>query len=268
MGKRRLRLDSIQVSIDGSCADIHDASRPPASFERALRGLRMLKDAGFPVTVRVTINRYNVDDLENIARLLLEDIGLPAFSTNDVEQMGAALTDSASIALTPEQRRRVMEILPALSDRYGGRIVAKDGPLSLARDFKAITARLACGEAAMPGRGRLGACAYNRMAVLHDGTMVPCNLLPQLTMGTIGRMPLGKAWLHHPSINALRYRNQILMSTLPGCQGCSYTGFCMGGCPGAILAKFGRLNTSDPLACYRDYVDQDCNDVEQDCRFG
>jgi MoaA/NifB/PqqE/SkfB family radical SAM enzyme len=36
VGKRRLRLDSIQVSIDGSRAEIHNKSRPN-SFDRALR---------------------------------------------------------------------------------------------------------------------------------------------------------------------------------------------------------------------------------------
>lgn len=75
VGKRRMRLDSIQVSIDGSCAAIHDRSRPPVSFERAMRSLRLLKASGFPVTVRVTINRHNVDDLPAIARLLLEEVG-------------------------------------------------------------------------------------------------------------------------------------------------------------------------------------------------
>ena len=65
-GKRRVRLDSIQVSIDGSCAEIHDLSRPPRSFDNALRGLRLLVENNFPVTVRVTINHHNVDDLDNI----------------------------------------------------------------------------------------------------------------------------------------------------------------------------------------------------------
>ena len=46
-GKRRQRLDSIQVSIDGSAGEVHDRSRPK-SFGRALRGLRLLKDAGLP----------------------------------------------------------------------------------------------------------------------------------------------------------------------------------------------------------------------------
>lgn len=45
--KRRLRLNSIQVSIDGSCAEVHDKSRGKGCFEKAIRGLRLLKEAGF-----------------------------------------------------------------------------------------------------------------------------------------------------------------------------------------------------------------------------
>ena len=81
--QRRRRLASIQVSIDGSCAEVHDASRGQGSFVKALRGLHLLKEAGLPVTVRTTVNRHNVDDLGAIAHLLLEDVDLPSFSTND-----------------------------------------------------------------------------------------------------------------------------------------------------------------------------------------
>ena len=87
--ERRTRLDSIQVSIDGSRAEIHDASRGRGSFEKALRGLRLLKQAGLPVTSRVTINQHNVGDLEGIAELLLDDVGLRSFGTNDAIEMGS-----------------------------------------------------------------------------------------------------------------------------------------------------------------------------------
>lgn len=125
-GKRRLRLDSIQVSMDGSCAEVHNKSRPPNSFERALRGLRLLKEAGFPVSVRVTINRHNVDDLENIARLLLEDVGLPFFSTNEAEPMGEAKGGRCvgqDVVLTEYERRRAMQKLVELKEHYGGRFL-------------------------------------------------------------------------------------------------------------------------------------------------
>jgi SynChlorMet cassette radical SAM/SPASM protein ScmE len=254
-GKRRLRLDSIQVSIDGSCAEVHNKSRPPDSFDRALRGLRLLKEAGFPVTVRVTVNRHNVDDLEAVARLLIEDVGLPGFSTNEAEQMGSARCYGQDVVLTEEERRRAMQGLTVINERYGGRIGAQAGPLSRARHFADIAERVARGETGMPGRGTLCSCGgvFSKMAILHDGTMVPCNLLPTLTMGVVGVNSIQDAWLYHPSINVVRYRRQIPLGALETCRDCPYTGFCAGGCPASVMSKFGKLNVIDPVVCYRIY---------------
>jgi SynChlorMet cassette radical SAM/SPASM protein ScmE len=262
VGKRRLRLDSIQVSIDGSCADIHNRSRPKDSFDRAMRGLCLLKEHGFPITVRVTISPYNVDDLENIAHLLLTDVGLPSFSTNEAVQMGTARCFGENILLTQEQRQRASEKLMALNKKYHGRISAQAGPLSRARFFAEIEERLERGETGIPGRGTLSSCSgvFSKMAVLHDGTMVPCNLLPTLTMGVIGVRPLRDAWLYDPAINAVRQRSEIPLRSLSTCSDCRYTGFCAGGCPASVLAKTGQLNVRDPLYCYRIYVGEDNND--------
>jgi SynChlorMet cassette radical SAM/SPASM protein ScmE len=256
VGKRRLRLDSIQVSIDGSCAEVHNKSRPPDSFDRALRGLHLLKAAGFPVTVRVTINRHNVDDLENVARLLIEDVGLRGFSTNEAEQMGSARCYGQDVVLTEEERQCAMAALTAINERYGGRIAAQAGPLSRARHFAEIAERVARGETGMPGRGTLCSCGgvFTKMAILHDGTMVPCNLLPTLTMGVVGVNRIQEAWLYHPSINVVRHRRQIPLSALESCHDCPYTGFCTGGCPASVMAKYGRLNVIDPVICYRSYL--------------
>ena len=254
-GRRRRRLDSIQVSIDGSSAEVHDRSRPPRSFESALRGLRLLKAAGLPVTVRVTVNRHNVDDLPNVARLLIEDVGLPGFSTNEVDRMGSARCRGQDVVLTEEERRRAMAALTTLGERYGGRVAAQAGPLSRARHFAGIEARLAEGLTELPGRGTLASCGgvFQKMAILHDGSMVPCNLLPTLTMGVVGANPIGEAWRNHPSINAVRYRRRIPLRALESCRGCPYTGFCTGGCPATVLSETGRLNAIDPLVCYRSY---------------
>jgi SynChlorMet cassette radical SAM/SPASM protein ScmE len=265
VGKRRLRLDSIQVSIDGSRAEIHDQSRPPESFDRALAGLRLLKEAGFPVTVRVTVNRTNLDDLPNIARLLLEDVGLPSFSTNEAEQMGSARCYGDSMVLTPDERRRAMETLSALSKKYDGRISANAGPLALARHFAEIEESLARGETNRPGRSKLCACGgvLGKMAILHDGSIVPCNLLPTLTMGVFGLHSLSEAWRSSPAINAVRYRRDIPLSSLPSCRGCAYAGFCTGGCPGSVMARYGKLNVRDPLVCYRIFKEEGSDDEGQ-----
>jgi SynChlorMet cassette radical SAM/SPASM protein ScmE len=253
VGKRRLRLDSIQVSIDGSCAAIHDQSRPPKSFDRALAGLRLLKEADFPVTVRVTVNRTNIDDLPNIARLLLEDVKLPSFSTNEAEQMGSARCYGDSMVLTPAERRKAMSTLADLNRKYEGRISANAGPQALAQHFAEIEESLARGETSRPGRGKLCACGgvFGKMAILHDGTMVPCNMLPTLTMGVYGLHSLTEAWRSSPAINAVRYRRDIPLASLSECRGCAYVGFCTGGCPASVMARYGRLHGRDPNGCYR-----------------
>lgn len=252
-GKRRLRLDSIQVSMDGSCAEIHNRSRPPDSFDRALRGLRLLQEAGLPVTVRVTVNHHNLHDLENIAALLLDELGLPSFSTNEAEQMGSARCPGQDVVLNEDERRCACATLAALNNRYDGRISAAAGPLALANHFADIEGRMARGETAMPGCGTLSSCGgvFSKMAVLHDGTMVPCNLMPTLRMGVIGIDSLHDAWLRHPVINEVRRRRQIPLRSLDTCRDCEYTGFCAGGCPASVMAKFSRLNVADPDGCFR-----------------
>jgi SynChlorMet cassette radical SAM/SPASM protein ScmE len=252
IGKRRLRLDSIQVSIDGSRAEIHDQSRPK-SFDRALRGLRLLKEAGFPVTVRVTINQHNVDDLPNIARLLMEDVGLPSFSTNEAFPMGSGKCPGESVTLTRDQRQQAMDTLQALNERYDGRIGAQAGPLALARQFADIEARLARGETEMPGRGKLAACGgvFDKVDILHDGTIVPCHLLPSFSMGKVGVDDLKDVWQHHPNINTIRQRRPIPIRSLEPCHDCRYAGFCTGGCPGGVMNATGTLMDRDPAICYR-----------------
>jgi len=252
-GKRRLRLDSIQVSIDGSRAEIHDRSRPPKSFDRAVRGLRLLVDAGFPSTVRVTLNRYNIDDLEAIANLLLDDIGLTAFSTNEAGPLGTARCHGENIVLSHEQRRTAMKTLTELNKCYDNRISAMAGPLAMAEMVGEIDRLRNAGKNCMNGRGVLTSCGgvFSKMAILHDGTMVPCNLLPTLVMGVAGMHPIREVWLHSPAINAVRYRREIPITSITTCSGCSYAGFCTGGCPALVMAQKGRLLGIDPLSCYR-----------------
>ena len=255
VGKRRQRLDSIQISVDGSSAEVHDRSRPK-SFARALRGLRLLKDAGYPVTVRVTINRHNVDDLENVAHLLLDEVGLPSFSTNEAYACGATDRTEDGIILTQAQREKAMEVLTRLSKQYDHRIGATAGPLVLANNIKMINEFMSCGQTSMLGRGTLSGCngVFNKLAVHHDGTIVPCHVLSTLSLGKVGEVSMQDIWLDHPTMGSLRQRMYIALGSLDTCKGCVYIGFCTGGCPGGALYANGDANTRNPMDCYRELL--------------
>ncbi len=82
------RCSAVQISVDGSCAEVHDSCRGQGAFDGAMRGIRTLQRHRVNVAVRVTIHRNNVHDLENIAHFLLDELGLPGFGTNSAGYLG------------------------------------------------------------------------------------------------------------------------------------------------------------------------------------
>lgn len=258
-GKRFKRLDSIQISIDGSCAEIHDKSRGSGSFQKALKSLLILQKAGFSVSVRVTVNRFNVDDLENIARLLIDDIGLHGFGTNDAMAMGAGCAHQDSITLTPGQRLIAMKTLVMLDERYPGRINASAGSLAEWRMFHEMEHAKATGEKAT--RWKMGSlsscgCMYLKLAVHHDGMIAPCNMLASASLGYIGQNSIKDIWLNHDLLKEMRVRRNIPMSDVPGCEGCEWIPYCNGGCPGVIFSQTENMNLANPSSCYRLFIEQ------------
>ncbi|MDM7924399.1 MAG: SPASM domain-containing protein, partial [bacterium] len=90
---------------------------------------------------------------------------------------------------------------------------------------------------------------------LHDGSIVPCNLLPGQVMGKIGETPLQEAWLNGRDIRVLRERYETPITSIPGCEDCGFSGFCTGGCPALVYAKHGTFNAVDRENCYRTCIE-------------
>jgi radical SAM protein with 4Fe4S-binding SPASM domain len=92
---------------------------------------------------------------------------------------------------------------------------------------------------------------WNKLAVLHDGTIVPCHNLSDLHLGTIGEDDLRQLWREHPTMVALRRRREIPLDSLDTCVDCPYLGFCTGGCPQGALLYTGEVDARNPMNCYR-----------------
>ncbi len=256
---RRRRLDVVQVSIDGSRAEIHDASRGKGSFEKAIRGLRLLRAAGFPATARVTVNRHNVGDLENVFRLLLDEIGLARVGTNDAMPMGTGCARREDIVLLPEQRPEAMRTLVRLEREYPGRLTATAGSLALWHMFREMEEARATGRKTR--RWTMGClsscgCMFAKLAVHHDGMIVPCNMLAAAALGTIGETPIRSIWQDHPLLKEMRGRGKIPMDQVPGCAGCEWIPYCSGGCPAAEYTRTGEMNVANPECCYRRFLEE------------
>ncbi len=256
-GKRLKRLDGIQVSLDASTPEINDLSRP-GGFSGAVTGMRLLVDAGIPVTARVTINRYNVDDMENLASLLLDDIRLESFSTGQAAPIGAGCGSGIRMTLDPPLVLRTAQILERLLQEYPNRITSQAGPLVSLRAFRRMEEQARSGSAATSkGMGRLTACSCvcTSIGILHDGSIVPCHLLHSLKLGNIGTDDIGSIWRSHPVLTRLRSRIDVPMSDLADCRGCEWVESCNGGCPAVPVQTGGGLFAPDKASCFRTFLE-------------
>jgi SynChlorMet cassette radical SAM/SPASM protein ScmE len=251
------RCDGVQVSIDGSIPVTHDACRGEGNFLKAMRGINSLQKYNVPVPVRVTIHKHNVKDLENIARLLLEEVGLPSFSTNAASYMGLCLQNAEQVQLTAEERTLAIETLLRLTMKNNGRISATAGPLAEGKDWLEMEKALREGQESIDGRGYLSGCngPMNTLAVRADGVIVPCGQMSHIELGRINRNNLQDVWQGHPELKKLRERHKIPLSDFEFCQGCEYIPYCTGNCPALAYTILGKENHPSPDACLKRFLE-------------
>ena len=251
------RCDTVQVSVDGSCPEIHDTFRGNGSFEKAIQGIHTLKRHKVYVTVRVTIHRHNVNDLENIAEFLIEDLGLPGFSTNAASFFGACRQNADEVMLSNPDRQNAMETLLRLSEKYNGRISASAGPLAEVHTWRMMEEAKAQDKPNFPNGGQLTGCGCptSKIAVRADGVITPCSMLSHMELGRINRDSLAEVWQHNPKLNKLRRRHNISLSTFDFCQNCPYVPYCTGNCPGLAFTITGKVDHPSPDACFRRYLE-------------
>ena len=97
-------------------------------------------------------------------------------------------------------------------------------------------------------------CVFSRIDILHDGTIVPCHMLPALHLGKIGKESLEEIWYNHEIMKEMRNRRNIPMKKVPGCEKCEWNEYCNGSCPGLAHQLTGDFNRANPDDCYQSYL--------------
>lgn len=252
------RCNCVQISVDGSCAEIHDTCRGHGAFAGAIRGIRTLQRHQVHVAVRVTIHRRNVHDLDNITHLLLDELGLPGYSTNAAGYLGSCQLNADDILLTITERQQAMATLLRLAAQYGDRISATAGPLADGQMWRRMEEARAQGAPAFSNGGRLTACGCpsKKITVRADGAIVPCTMLAHCELGHINQDALAEVWQHSTVLDQLRRRQSIPLSQFAFCADCAYQPYCTGNCPGLAYSITGQIDHPSPDACLRRYIEE------------
>ena len=251
------RCDHVQVSIDGATAETHDICRGDGNFARVVNGLNTLRRHEVKVAVRVTIHRGNVQDLKNVARLLIEDFGLSGFGTNSASHLGLCRKNAEQVQLTSRERCLAMRTLLELSKTYNGAISATAGPLAEARAWSEMEQAREEGRGPVAGRGFLTGCggANSKIGIRADGIIVPCTQIPDIALGQINQDDLTEIWQTHPELNRFRKRCEIPLSSFDFCKDCDYVSYCTGNCPAISYTIDHDAYHPSPDSCLRLFLE-------------
>ena len=248
-------LRYVQITLNGADAELHGAHvGGEGHFDKTLRGIRLLRDAGVPVVGCVVVTRKNARHLGAILELWHE-LGVRHIALSRFSPAGYA-------------RSYVAELLPSRADLIEG--FEQAVPYGRDRDMR-LTCTMPVPPCVLEWKDyapiEFGVCAIDtsmqELALGPDGKLRNCTLHAT----AIG----GVSDILDPSVDlaALLGAPEIkdYKKTLPAfCEGCLHANTCGGGCGAASEWVLGSRGLPDPFLWQ--HVDDDFGEALERDRAG
>jgi AdoMet-dependent heme synthase len=250
-------LARLAVSLDGSHAGIHDEFRQvDGSFEHGLRILRTSQEIGLSTQVNTVVARHNLDDFENLIRLMTE-VGIVFWEVFFLVPMGRAKPEDVASAdafevvfnrLYDLSATAPFDIKATAAPQYSRvvlqRKVAERRSGLRDESSDVLTDGAALSMADGIGRARNVNDGDGFMFVSHTGDIFPSGFLP-VAAGNVRTDDLVGVYRDSDLFRTLRDR-----STFKGkCGVCEYLKVC-GGSRARAFAVTGDYLESEPFCAY------------------
>ncbi len=245
----------VGVSLDGP-EHVNDAFRgKQGAYGAAMRGIQNCVAAGQRVGLRFTINKANVDNLDEIFDFIeREHIDRACFYHLVYAGRGEAMADED---VTPAESRRAMDTIIRRTRDYEARGLEKeiltvdnhcDGVylyLTAKREGDEALAERIWGLISMNGGNRSG-IAFGE--VDPEGNVHPDQFTQYYTFGNVKERSFGEIWTDesNPVLAGLKDRKTLLKGR---CAKCRFLSVCNGNFRTRAEARTGDYWASDP-ACY------------------
>jgi AdoMet-dependent heme synthase len=221
----------VSVSLDGVTGDIHDTFRGlPGAFDLALRGIRMLIDAGVPVQVNTTVAAMNISQMKQFPDFLktLRVMAwhvfflVPTGRGEDVEPAKIRQYREMLEDFHATSKSAAIECKATCAPQYYRMLVEKDG--------------------SSPTKGCLAGTGFGFVSA--TGTVQPCGFL-QIDCGNIRKQPIADIW--DDSQLLMQLRDEV---NLKGkCGSCRFVTIC-GGCRARAYEVHGDAMEVDSICWY------------------
>ena len=233
--------DYVQVSIDG-LRETHDTLRAPGSFDLATEGIRRLVEQHVCTIVSFTTSRRNAVEFPAVARWAAQ-LGVQRIWA---DRLIPTTPEQHRDVLSPEETREFFEQMHAVrtvlqTQTYAGwfkriflQYISRRGSVTEVAMHRALQF--------LVGGGIIYRCSAgdSLVAVLPDGTLLPCRRMP-IPVGNVLQRPLVE--LYHRSEILRRLRENRCPKE---CAGCIYAEHCGGGLRCLAHAMTGNSLMPDP----------------------
>ena len=256
---KEVGLSRWAFSLDGPTAEIHDHFRGTAgSYDLTIERIKYLHELEIPVQINTVISRYNIDHLEEMAKVV-ESLKCVLWSVFFLVPTGRG---QESDMISPVQHEQVFKWLYDLSKRvpfdikttagqHYRRVViqqklreAKEKPMEI-EYLDALTKEGKTGSIDGLGRAPKGVNDGNGFVFIsHVGDVYPSGLLP-VKAGNVREQGLSEIYRESPIFKALRDPDQYKGK----CGVCEFRYVC-GGSRSRAYAMTGDYLESEPFCVY------------------
>ena len=248
---KRLGVMYVGVSLDSLDPERHDRFRGMrGAWRRAVEGMRNSVEAGLPTGLRVTVTRWNLDEvprmidfaaslgLQRVSVYLLDTIGRAEGLLKDLPRPGELRALIDRLIGKAREYDGVLEILLVRMNFAG--IYLADRLSTTRREFLEYLELL----------GHQGDCGRKTISIYPDGTVRPCQFLEHIVVGDLRRQSLREI------LSTSNWRLRPFMETHkhlrgPKCSSCPFRQVCGGGSRNRALTATGDFWGDDP-ACFID----------------
>jgi len=225
------KLKEVQISLDGTTPESHDAIRGKGSFDKATTAISLLKQEGFTVSGMFTLHKENRDEALPMMELA-QSLDMDYLTIERMVPMGEL--DQDRFLLSAGELEKIYR------DIY-----FKKKEIEARGKLKIRVSRPLWGLID-PGIGGFCPAGFSSLSILHDGTVLPCRRL-EIPLGNILEEGLFKIWYTSDVLWKLRNKKKYLDQK---CRDCELLGNC-GGCRAIAHAVNKDFNAADPQ-CWKE----------------
>ena len=210
----------VQVSIDGSTPEMHDYIRGKGNYEKTIRNVKKMSDAGIELSAHYVLSKNTIPLSETFFQTLLDN-GISQVAFSRLVPFGNASIDEM---MSKEETKDTFSFINEMSSTFKnkGLYVMTTRPLWCNFDYE--------------GKCPVG---FQTITILENGDILPCRRLP-ITLGNIKTDNFFKIWYTDKTLEDIRNRKNISK-----CGSCKHLDSC-GGARCIAYATTGNYMAEDP----------------------